>query len=256
MAGSVGETLKNRRAALRFPGPLDYHRAPQFPASALEQALALAIFDLDNTLLAGDSDYLWGRFLVERGIVDEQAYASENERFFRAYQAGTLDIREYLAFALRPLAENDPSALRQWRREFIEEQVQPIVLRAGLQLVESHRQQGDTLLIITATNRFVTEPIAGLFGIHHLLATTPETRDGRYTGGVVGIPTFREGKVEALDQWLAANDFSLSGSHFYSDSHNDLPLLQRVAHPVAVDPDPELEEQARRRGWPIITLRD
>lgn len=217
--------------------------------------MSLAIFDLDNTLLAGDSDYLWGRFLVDREIVDGIEYAAQNERFYRAYQAGTLDIHGYLRFALKPLAQHELSQLRIWRAQFIEEHIRPIVLSHARDLVESHRRRGDVLLIITATNRFLAEPIAGLFGIDHLLATDPEIANERYTGAVTGIPTFREGKIEALNAWLMRTGHPLTDSYFYSDSHNDIPLLERVSCPVAVDPDPELHRQALQRGWPIISLR-
>ncbi|MCO6439997.1 MAG: HAD family phosphatase [Nitrococcus mobilis] len=217
--------------------------------------MALAIFDLDNTLLAGDSDYLWGRFLVDKEIVDGSEYTAENERFYQAYQTGTLDIHGYLRFALRPLAQHEPGQLRAWRAQFIDERIRPIVLDQGRELVESHRSRGDTLLIITATNRFLTEPIAALFGIDHLLATDPEMAGERYTGAIQGIPTFREGKIKALETWSKHTGHQLTDSYFYSDSHNDIPLLERVAYPVAVDPDPELRQQATQRGWPIISLR-
>lgn len=232
-----------------------YHRWPRSLTHGAEVPLALAIFDLDNTLLAGDSDYLWGCFLVARGIVDGAEYAAENDRFYQAYQAGTLDIHGYLRFALRPLAQHEPRQLRAWRAQFIEEQIRPIVLDQGRDLVESHRSQGDTLLMITATNRFLTEPIAALFGIDHLLATDPEMAGERYTGAIMGIPTFREGKVNALEAWLKHTGHQLAGSYFYSDSHNDIPLLERVAHPIVVDPDPELRLHAMQRGWSIISLR-
>lgn len=220
------------------------------------QPLTLAIFDLDNTLLAGDSDYLWGRFLVERGIVDGAAYEAANDRFYRDYRDGNLDIHEFLAFALRPLAENDPDSLHSWRAAFVEEKIRPIVPTAARALVERHRKAGHTLVIVTATNRFVTEPIAALFGVDHLLATTPELRDGRYTGAVSGVPTFQEGKVRVLRTWLAETGESLEGSYFYSDSHNDLPLLEAVAHPIVVDPDEPLRRAAEAHGWPVITLRE
>nr|WP_207148517.1 HAD family hydrolase [Thiococcus pfennigii] len=217
--------------------------------------VALAIFDLDNTLLGGDSDYLWGRFLVERGVVDGAEYDRLNERFYHDYQAGRLDIMAFLRFALRPLRDNDPADLRAWRAEFIAERIEPVVLPAALELIERHRGRGDELLIITATNAFVTAPIAARFGIAHLIATVPEQIDGRFTGEVAGIPSFREGKVARLEQWLAETGHDLAGSHFYSDSHNDLPLLARVDHPVAVDPDPILAAEARVRGWPSLSLR-
>jgi HAD superfamily hydrolase (TIGR01490 family) len=218
--------------------------------------VSLAIFDLDNTLLAGDSDYLWGRFLVDRGIVDRFHYEAANARFYEEYQQGILNIEEFLEFALKPLADHETSQLNQWRAEFIAESILPIVTPVAKSLVNSHRSAGDTLLIITATNLFVTEPIAELFDIDHLLATIPEMADGRYTGRFSGTPCFREGKVHRLDDWLAAQGESMAGSWFYSDSQNDLPLLSRVSHPVAVDPDPALADHARDKGWPIISLRD
>ncbi|ROR35000.1 HAD family hydrolase [Inmirania thermothiophila] len=217
--------------------------------------MGLALFDLDNTLLAGDSDYLWGRFLGEAGLVDAEAYERENLRYYEAYRNGTLDIFAFLGFALRPLAEHDRGRLEALRARFVEERIRPIVLEAGRRLVERHRARGDHPVIITATNRFVTEPIAALLGVDDLLATEPEERDGRFTGRVAGVPCFREGKVERLRRWLEGRGLDLAGSWFYTDSHNDLPLLGRVAHPVAVDPDPVLRAEARRRGWPVITLR-
>lgn len=217
--------------------------------------MALAIFDLDNTLLDGDSDYLWGRFLVERNIVDRAVYEAENDRYYRAYQSGTLDIHDYLRFALKPLAQNDPRQLRAWRAQFIDEKIRPIVLSQGRELVESHRRQGDILLIITATNRFLTEPIAALFGIDNLLATDPAMAGERYTGDIAGIPAFREGKILALEAWLKHTGHDLADSWFYSDSHNDIPLLERVTHPIAVDPDPPLRLHALEHVWPIISLR-
>ncbi len=218
--------------------------------------LGLAIFDLDNTLLAGDSDYLWGRFLAEEGIVDGEAYERENLRFYQQYQAGTLDIHEFLRFSLRPLADNEPPALERWRARFVAERIQPIVLPGARALIERHRAGGDELLIITATNRFVTEPIAALFGIPSLLATEPEQVGGRFTGAVAGVPCFREGKITRLRAWLADSGGDLSGSCFYSDSHNDIPLLELVERAVAVDPDEALSRHAHARGWPVISLRD
>lgn len=217
--------------------------------------LRLAIFDLDNTLLAGDSDHLWGEFLAARGIVDGDHYRRENDRFLEAYEAGTLDIHEFLRFSLRPLAEREPAELARLRAAFIEERIAPIVAPGTPALLGRHRDAGDHLMIITATNRFVTEPIARLLGVDTLVATEPEVRGGRYTGSVVGTPCFREGKVHCLEEWLAANGAGLEGSTFYSDSRNDLPLLERVERPVAVDPDPILAETARARAWPVISLR-
>jgi len=215
----------------------------------------LAIFDLDNTLLGGDSDYLWGRFLVEEGIVDSVVYERENERFYHEYEAGTLDIYEYQRFALAPLVGRETETLRRWHRRFMETKIDPIILPAGRELLNRHREKGDYLLIITATNRFVTAPIAEALGVDELLATEPEFRDGRYTGEVADIPTFQEGKVRRLEQWLEKSGFNLAGSTFYSDSHNDLPLLEMVERPFAVDPDETLESHARSKGWEIISLR-
>jgi HAD superfamily hydrolase (TIGR01490 family) len=217
--------------------------------------LSLAIFDLDHTLLAGDSDHAWGEFLAARGVVDAEVYRTENDRYFAQYQAGRLDIREYLAFALAPLARLDRATLDALHEEFMHTRIRPMITEPARALVERHRARGDTLLIVTSTNRFVTAPIAHEFGIEHLLATDPEEHGGRYTGRVTGTPCYREGKVARLREWLAASHESLDGSWGYSDSHNDLPLLDLVAHPVAVDPDEVLRHEAERRGWPIISLR-
>jgi HAD superfamily hydrolase (TIGR01490 family) len=218
--------------------------------------VSLAIFDLDNTLIAGDSDYLWGQFLVDQGIVDRDAYENANARFYEEYKSGCLDIVEFLTFALSPLAAHPPERLYRWRETFIDVGIRPILLPAAQALIDKHRAIGDLPLIITATNGFVTTPIAALYGIEHLIATMPEFADGRYTGRFVGTPCFREGKVARLEEWLAKHHFDLAGSWFYSDSHNDLPLLSRVAHPVAVDPDDTLAQHATENGWPVISLRE
>ena len=217
--------------------------------------MTLAIFDLDNTLLSGDSDYLWGEFLCERNIVDSVRYREKNRQFFEAYESGTLDIMEFLEFSLEPLSRNDPKYLARWHAEFMAEKIEPLITDKARQLVEKHRDKGDTLLIVTATNSFVTRPIASRFGIENLIATDPEIAAGRYTGRVTGEPSFREGKVSRLKQWLSNNDETLDGSTFYSDSHNDLPLLELVDSPVAVDPDEILRNEAETRGWPFISLR-
>ena len=218
--------------------------------------MGIALFDLDNTLIAGDSDYLWGCFLVEQGIVDGTLYENENQRFYDQYKIGELDIHEFLEFQLKPLTEHSIKTLNQWRSQYIEEKVIPIMLPKARALIEQHRQQGDTLVIITATNRFITGPIAELYEIRHLLATEPEIINARYSGGITGIPCFQEGKVAQLESWLTSNHQTLDDSWFYSDSHNDLPLLNKVSHPVAVDPDEILEQHAGKHGWPIISLRD
>lgn len=217
--------------------------------------MSLAIFDLDNTLIADDSDYLWGQFLVDQGIVDKNLYESANAKFYDDYKQGTLDIVEFLRFSLQPLADNNPEQLYQWRAQFIEDAIRPLMLKSAQQLIDKHKNRGDTLLVITATNRFVTEPIVRLYGIENLLATTPEFIDGRYTGGFNGIPCFREGKVKLLEAWLENSTETMQDSWFYSDSHNDLPLLKLVDNPVAVDPDGKLSEFASAANWPIISLR-
>ncbi len=217
--------------------------------------MSLAIFDLDNTLLAGDSDHAWGQFLVDHGIVDGDYYQRSNDRFYRLYQQGQLDILEYLEFALTPLAEHSKEQLDKWHQQFMAEVIAPMQLAKAQALLDQHRQQGDYLLIITATNQFVTEPIAKSLDVDHLLATVPEFKDGRYTGMVSGTPCFQDGKVERLTAWLAEHDHSMVGSWFYSDSHNDLPLLRMVDNPVAVDPDPQLQAEAEAQGWPVMSLR-
>jgi HAD superfamily hydrolase (TIGR01490 family) len=218
----------------------------------------LALFDLDNTLLAGDSDYEWGQFLVDRGVLDRAAYEAQNAEYFEQYKAGTLDIHEYLGFALRPLAEHRPEDLARWRDDFMRARIAPMIGAAAHRLVRGHLEGGDLCAIVTATNSFVTAPIAREFGVAHLIATEPESRDGRFTGRVAGTPCFREGKIARVDAWLSGLGRPLEGfeeSVFYSDSHNDLPLLERVSRPVAVDPDPQLAAEAARRAWPIISLR-
>jgi HAD superfamily hydrolase (TIGR01490 family) len=217
--------------------------------------VSLAIFDLDNTLIADDSDYLWGQFLVDQGIVDKHQYEKANAKFYDDYKQGTLDIIEFLNFSLKPLAENDPDQLLEWRKTFIQETIKPLLLKPAQELVNKHKDKGDTLLVITATNRFVTEPIVNLYGIDNLLATTPAMIQGRFTGAISGAPCFQQGKVTQLQQWLATTGENLTNSWFYSDSHNDLPLLNLVENPVAVDPDEQLKLHANKSGWPIISLR-
>ncbi len=217
--------------------------------------MTLAIFDLDNTLLADDSDYLWGLFLADQGIVDRAYYLRENERFFREYKEGRLDIYEFLRFSLKPLSENPLQRLHTLRERFLSEKIEPLLLPAAGALLQKHRAAGNTLMIITATNSFVTAPIAERMGVDYLIATEPEMSDGRYTGRVAGEPAYQEGKVKRLNDWLDAHHENLAGSSFYSDSHNDIPLLELVDHPVAVDPDPLLAEHAGSKNWPVISLR-
>ena len=215
----------------------------------------LAIFDLDNTLISDDSDHLWGEFLVEQKLVNADDYAHMNTQFYEDYCQGKLNIDQYLKFALSFLAEHKVEQLNKWRAQFVDEKIKPLLLPAASQLIEKHRSQGDTLIVITATNRFVTEPIVQLYDIPHMLATEPEMVNGRYTGDYVAEPCYQHGKVTRLNRWLADNNMSLEGSYFYSDSHNDIPLLERVSHPYAVDPDDKLRQHAKQHNWSIISLR-
>lgn len=218
--------------------------------------MSLAIFDLDNTLLGGDSDHGWGEFLVSRGLVDERVFREANDRYFQQYQSGGLDIHAYLAFALEPLTRHPISALQQLHAEFMRDVIAPMCLPKAAALLAEHRERGDYLLIVTATNAFITRPIAESLGVDDIIATEPELRGDRYTGRIVGTPSFREGKVVRLNEWLQERRFDLAGSSFYSDSHNDLPLLEMVERPVAVDPDDTLRAHALAKGWPVISLRD
>lgn len=217
--------------------------------------MKLAIFDLDNTLIGGDSDYLWGQFLADQGLVDGQLRRQQNQCYYDDYKAGKLDIHDFLRFQLEPLANIDPSILFRRRARYIEEKIRPILLEKARKLVRDHQVQGHLLLIITATNRFITEPIAELYGVENLIASDAEIVDGRYTGKPSGIPSYAEGKVTRLKQWLEEHQYNPDEQWFYSDSHNDLPLLRTVNHPVAVDPDELLRTEAEKLGWPIISLR-
>lgn len=218
--------------------------------------MRLALFDLDNTLLAGDSDFEWAQFLIEKGVLDREVYEARNQAFYDQYKAGTLDIHEFLDFQLKPLARHPREQLDAWHAEFMATKVIPMVAPGTAALLQRHAD--DVCVIVTATNSFVTRPIATHFGIEHLIATEPEAVEGEFTGRVVGMPSFREGKVQRLQAWLALQGKSwadVDDSWFYSDSLNDLPLLAQVAHPVAVDPDATLKVHAERAGWPVISLR-
>jgi HAD superfamily hydrolase (TIGR01490 family) len=220
--------------------------------------MKLALFDLDNTLLAGDSDYEWAQFLIEQGVVDPEVYKAGNDRFYRQYMNGTLDIHEFLDFQLAPLTRHPREQLDGWREAFMEQKIRPIMLPKAVELLARHREAGDLCAIITATNSFITAPIARAFGIEHLLATEPEAVRGRFTGKAAGVPCFRDGKPVRVAQWLRARGTTLgqfAESAFYSDSRNDIPLLEWVTTPVAVDPDPVLAELARQRHWRVISLR-
>jgi HAD superfamily hydrolase (TIGR01490 family) len=220
--------------------------------------MRLALFDLDNTLLSCDSDYEWGQFLVDRGVLDREDYEAQNLAYYGQYVAGTLDIHEYLGFALRPLAEHAPEDLARWHADFMRSRILPSITPPARALVKEHLGRGDLCAIVTATNSFVTAPIAREFGVEHLLATEPEKRDGRFTGRVAGTPCFRAGKIQRLEQWLGAmgrRSADFAERWCYSDSHNDLPLLELATSPVAVDPDARLAAEARLRGWPVISLK-
>lgn len=218
--------------------------------------MPLAIFDLDETLISADSDQAWGDFAASRGLVDAEEHHRKNRAFYEDYKRGVLDIEAYMRFSCTVLALYDMETLEALRREFFEERVRQLILPRAEELVETHRQRGDCLIVVTATPEFVTRPIVTHFGIDNLIAPIPEVRQGRYTGDITGIPSFREGKVIRLREWMAGTGHTLSGSHFYSDSRNDLPLLEIVDFPVAVDPDPHLRTVAEQRQWPIISLRD
>ncbi len=215
----------------------------------------LALFDLDNTLLAGDSDFEWAQFLIEQGVLEREVYEARNQEFYDQYKAGTLNILEFLDFQLKPLSRYPRAVLDQWHARYMEKKIHPMLRDSARALVDKHKQ--DVRVLITATNSFVTAPIARLFGIEHLIATEPEQRNGEFTGGVSGIPCFKDGKPQRLESWLAARSETLRSYEktiFYSDSHNDLPLMQLVSHPVAVDPDDKLRAHALAAGWPVISL--
>jgi len=218
--------------------------------------MRLALFDLDNTLLAGDSDFEWAQFLIDQGVLDREVYEARNQDFYDQYKAGTLDIHEFLDFQLKPLARHPRLQLDAWHREFMATRVIPMIATGTAELLQRHA--GEVRMIVTATNSFVTAPIARHLGVAHLIATEPEQVDGEFSGRVAGIPSFREGKIARLEQWLSEqgkNWANVAESWFYSDSLNDLPLLARVHHPVAVDPDATLRKHAEARGWPVISLR-
>lgn len=219
----------------------------------------LALFDLDNTLLAGDSDYAWGLFLIEQGLLDAESHQARNDQFYEDYKNGCLDIYAFLQFQLKPLSEHPKAVLDELHLNYMQQVIKPMMTQKAQALVNQHKANGDLCMIITATNSFVTKPIATAYGIEHLIGTDPEMLDGQFTGKVEGIPSFQSGKVTRLNEWLAdrgkrLRDFDIS--YFYSDSHNDLPLMQQVTNPVAVDADDRLITHAKANDWPIISLRD
>ena len=217
--------------------------------------MGLALFDLDNTLIAGDSDHLWGDFLVSQGRVDASEHKALNAHFYDQYKNGELNIDEYLTFALGPMAGMTKETLAPLQRQFVRDHIEPILLDAAFALLEQHRALGDTLVIITATNTLVTQPIADRLGVEHLIGCEAEIIEGCYTGKPTGMPSFAQGKVARIQTWCEENKKSMENAVFYSDSHNDLPLLRTVDRAVAVDPDDRLREEAVRKGWDIISLR-
>ena len=216
--------------------------------------MTLAIFDLDHTLITGDSDYLWGEYMVENNIVNEQEFRSRNEIYYQDYQQGTLNNEQYLEFALKPQTQHSIEELYACRADNEETWIKPIIAPGARELLDNHRNQNHELLIISATHLFVTAPIAQLLGVPTVLSTEPEIIDNRYTGRYLGTPTYQQGKVTALHEWLAKSVQRMDGSYFYSDSINDLALLEKVDHPITVHPDEQLEAIAEERGWPIINL--
>ena len=217
--------------------------------------MSLAIFDLDNTLIGGDSDFLWGEFIGEEGIVDASVYRKKNEYFYQQYDLGTLDIYAWLEFCLEPLTRYSMTELQEFHHRFMIQKIEPILLDKAQNCINQHKERGDTVLVMTASTSFVTAPIVKKYGINHLLATEPEIKEGRYTGGVSGIPCFQAGKIDKLMPWLQKNEETLTGSTFYSDSHNDLPLLELVDNPVAVNADKILTKIAEKKGWEILNWR-
>ena len=231
--------------------------APRPIAAASSRRLAL--FDLDHTLLPVDSDFEWGSFLARKGVVDGDWFARRNAEFYAQYQAGTLDMDAFLAFGLAPLAAHDRVTLDAWHVEFMHDVIEPRIRPSARDLVQRHLDAGDLCAIVTATNAFVTAPIAWRFGIEHLIATVPAQQDGRFTGGVRGEPCFREGKISRVSSWLEGSALAWDGfasSTFYSDSRNDIALLEHVTDPVATNPDPTLRAHAIARGWRQLMLFD
>ena len=220
--------------------------------------MELVLFDLDNTLLAGDSDFEWAQFLISKGVLDKEVYEARNQQFYDQYKAGTLDIFEFLDFQLKPLARHSRAQLDAWHREFLDTRIRPMMTDKARALVRTHLDSGAVVAVVTATNSFVTGPIAREFGIPHLIATIAAQRDGVFTGQPRGTPAFKAGKIERVEAWLESLGLcweSFAKSSFYSDSHNDLPLMGKVTHPVAVDPDDTLRAHAQAQGWPVISLR-
>jgi len=219
--------------------------------------MALVLFDLDNTLLAGDSDYGWGQFLISIDAVDGEAYERANQKFYDDYKAGILDIHEFARFAFKPLEDHSMQQLQSWRQQYLDEVIRPMMTNKGQEKIDWHKSRNDVVVIITATNSFITRPIADAFGVEHLIATEPLQKNERFIAEIHGTPCYQEGKVTRLNNWLKTrSNLKLDNSWFYSDSHNDQPLLEKVTYPIAIDPDDELRELALERGWEIQSFRD
>jgi len=219
--------------------------------------MQLALFDLDNTLLSGDSDYEWTLHLVNKGVLDRDVFEHRNMEFYEQYKAGTLDIFEFLDFQLQSLADNSRADLEAWHAEFMATSIVPMLAQPARDLVKRHQDQGHLCALVTATNSFVTGPICRELNIPHLIATIPAQEHGQFTGKPRGTPAFREGKIARVEDWLEAMGLwwgNFERSWFYSDSRNDLPLLLRVSDPVAVDPDQTLRAHAQTADWTILSL--
>jgi len=219
--------------------------------------MGLAVFDLDNTLLAGDSDHAWGEFLILKGLADEASHRTKNDWFYNEYQAGRLDINQYVKFTLSPVLHKPLDQLKLLHQEFLQTCVRPMILPKARRLVSAHKNNGDYCLIMSATNIFITQPISEVFDVDEIMATDLVMENGYYTGEIDGIPCFQEGKLVRLNNWLELQNerYSLSNCSFYSDSQNDIPLLEAVSNPVAVDPDAELKKIAESNRWKVISLR-
>lgn len=216
--------------------------------------MPLAIFDLDHTLINGDSNQAWGELLCELGVVNTDSHLKNSKRFYQEYVDGVLDIDDFLEFALAPLKENDMALLLKWREQFMQEKIQPCMLEKAQACIAAHKERGDFILIITASNNFVVEPIVNALKVDDTLSTTTEVINGQFTGGILGMPCFQQGKITKLEQWLKNTGYTLEGSYFYSDSYNDLPLLEKVTHPIVVDADDKLSALAIQRNWQQLSF--
>jgi HAD superfamily hydrolase (TIGR01490 family) len=213
--------------------------------------MALALFDLDKTLIVGDSDYLWGEFLVEKGLVDKNTYQQTNQAFFDDYARGKLNMDKYLEFCLKPLTQHSLDKLLELRREFVLTKIKPQIYAKGVEIINKHKQDGDFILVISATNEFIVAGVLELFTFDDFLATNAEFKNNKYTGKSIGTPCFQDGKVVNLNNWLKIHNFDLKNSYFYSDSFNDLPLLKIVDNPIATNPDDKLKNIALQNDWQI-----